>query len=192
MTIDAVAVNDPVEAGAMNQLIQNVNGSPGRQVFTANGTFTVPQGVHQFRVTLCGAGGASGDPGSYTASEENFATAGGAGGIGPLASVIVSGQDVGSNFAVTVGAGGTGAGGTTSFGALLSSSGGAKGGTGPSAPGSGTPGANGTLSGSLFGVALRHGNDLYVNASLVGYGTGGVPSTLVSNNGIDGIVVVEW
>lgn len=192
MTIATVAVDDPVQASTMNDLIANVNGSPGRQVFTANGTFSVPEGVHQFKVSICGAGGGSGAPGSYYASEEYSATAGGNGGVSPLVSAIVSGQEPGSSFSVTVGAGGAGTGGSSSFGTLLTVAGGGAGGAGPSAPGVGSTGSTGAISGSLSGSVLRHTNSLFLNGSLLAYGSGGAGSSAGTNNGIDGIVVVEW
>ena len=60
MTIASVAADEPVQASTTNQLIANVNASPGIAIFTANGTFSVPNGVHKFMVTLCGGGGPAG------------------------------------------------------------------------------------------------------------------------------------
>lgn len=50
MTLSTVAVDDPILASREQQIIANINASPGRQVFTSNGTFSVPNGIHKFRV----------------------------------------------------------------------------------------------------------------------------------------------
>lgn len=97
-------------------------------VFTASGTFVVPNGVNAARVTVTGAGASAG----YHAS-----LPGGGGGAGGQAIGIVGGLVAGQAITVTVGAGGSALpspgnghnGGTSSFGAYLSATGG-NGGTG--------------------------------------------------------------
>ena len=64
MTIATVAADDPVTASAINQLIANVNASPGVAIITSNTTWAVPNGVHKFRVSICGGGGSAGELGS--------------------------------------------------------------------------------------------------------------------------------
>lgn len=106
----------------------------GQQIFTANGTFTVPAGVSRIFVSLVGGGGGG-------AGAINIApyTPGGGGSGGVKYRVPLS-VTPGRAIAVTIGAGGAGgigsarggtyansngsAGGTSSFGALLSSPGG--------------------------------------------------------------------
>lgn len=197
MTIPNVNVDDPVEAATANQLIANVNSSPGRVVFTANGVFSVPDGVHKFKVYVAGGGGKGGDVGSeYNPAEGLFTYFdGAAGGRSPLASVVVSGQALGSSFAITIGAGGTGgAGGTSSFGTLLSCTGGGAGGNGtPSGP---AAGAVGSIAGTMASQALVHDNGMFQSAStLRPYGAGGSGGTAASatgSAGAQGVVIVEW
>lgn len=107
-------------------------GLSGMRVFTAGGTWTVPDGVTAARVICVGGGGGSGATNSSVA-------VGGCGGGGGYSEKIVTGLTPGEEVTVTVGAGGTagtsggngGAGGTSSFGSHVSAPGGA-GGTGHS------------------------------------------------------------
>lgn len=191
MTVSTVAADDPVEASTMNQLIAKINGSPNRQVFTSNGTFTVPAGCHKFRVLICGAGGAGGDDGTGGGGEDFYTIPGGEGGYSPLYEAYISGQDIGSSFSVTVGAGGTGTGGTSSFGTLISVTGGGKGSTGASS-GMALRGSTGSASGSAASGALRT-ECPFVYTDVSGeprsYGSGGLAA---GTNGYPGIVIVEW
>lgn len=101
------------------------------QVFEAPGSFVVPAGVTQARVTVLGGGGAAG----YHAT-----LPGAGGGGGGMACDVVTALVPGQSVSVTVGAGGIptttpgdgGTGGTSSFGTYLSASGGSggQGGTG--------------------------------------------------------------
>lgn len=97
--------------------VTNYTGA-GIQVFKANGTFTVPTGVTKLKVTAFGGGGGGfangGDAGSYP---------GGSGGAG-IAYVTTT---PGTSYTVTVGAGGNGgggSGGTTTFGSVVTATGG--------------------------------------------------------------------
>lgn len=199
MTINAVAPDDPVEAGTVNQLIDNVNGSPNRVYFTASGTWTVPSGCHRFKVTVVGGGGYGGD-GASTGGVDSVFLPGGRGGEAPMISLIVAGADVGTSYGITVGAGGSYAsptGGSSVFGTLLTSTGGGVGGTGyigGAARGSvGTPtfpsGAP-----SAIHINTLHGYDYLFN-TLRGYGEGGSGMSHDGGprgDGAPGLVLIEW
>ena len=75
----------------------------GGQIFTANGTFTIPAGVTAVKVTVVGGGGAGG--GAPTANNA-YAPFGGA--AGGHAIKYLTGLTPGATLAVTVGLGGTG------------------------------------------------------------------------------------
>jgi hypothetical protein len=112
------------------------------ELFTAPGTWTKPASCTQVRVTVVGGGG-----GSVTSNPSN----GGYGGA------IIATGPVSAPVSVTVGAGGNSApGGTSSFGPLVTATGGAQGGS----PGSG---ANG--SGSTTGTNIKSGSVLSFQSS---------------------------
>lgn len=180
MTLETVAVDDPVLASTMQQVIAHVNGSPGRAVYVANGTWSVPNGVHKFKVTLCGGGGRSGANVVGGGGEDSYVVPGANGGSAPMISAIFEGVELGTTFAITIGAGGTsGAGGTTSFGTLMSSSGG------------GAGGGSGTATFPAGAPNVYHANEIFCFSSAgVGYGRGGPSGDLLP--GYSGIVVVEW
>lgn len=185
MAMAEVAVDDPVQASTQNNLIKNANGSPGRAIFTANGVWSVPQGVFQFKVYLAGGGGLGGP--AYGDNHEGFTYLGDGqrGGQAPLCSKIISGQEAGTSFAITIGAGATTSvpGGTSSFGALLQSTGGG--------PGTDlSQGGTGTHNGQM-----RHGNQMFCISQNNGYGEGGSGGTYGSIPGYPGnpgICVIEW
>ena len=103
------------------------------QVFTVGGTWTRPAGCVRVRVRLVGGGGGGSTPGADNS--------GGGAGAGGYSERLISTAVTGSSQTVTVGAGGAaeGVGGTTSFGSLLS----ATGGTGATAQ-AGAPGGMGS------------------------------------------------
>ena len=179
MTLSTVAVGDPILASREQQIIAHVNASPGRQIFTSNGTFSVPNGVHKFRVYLA-AGGAGGYPDSAGGGgEESHVIPGIAGNSAHLSSAEFVGVDIGTSFAITIGAGGVGvgaAGGTTSFGSTYSATG-------------ATSGSKGTVTFPSSPNAMYHTNGLYMNSGGWAYGQGGSGGSV---NGYQGIVVVEW
>lgn len=184
MTLSTVAVNDPVLASTHQQIIAKVNASPGRQVFTSNGTFSVPTGIHKFRVFVISGGQGGQATQVMGAGEDSYLVAGAAGKDGYCVSVDYAGVDIGTSFAVVVGAGGAldeGAGGTSSFGTFSI--------TGASGAGRGTvtvPGGSNSM---------YHMNGLYCNTSGIPYGSGGAGGTATpepSQPGVQGIVVVEW
>lgn len=128
----------------------------GSQRFTANGTFIVPPGVTNIRVSGCGGGGGGGG-GAGNNGAANSA-GGGAGGAAGLATIqqpftVAPAQ----SLAVVIGAAGAGGaggaagaggasgsnGGTTSVGALLSLPGGGGAGAGTFASGAGGGGGGG-------------------------------------------------
>lgn len=185
-------------------------GLTGIAVFTSSGTWTVPTGVTQCKVTMCGGG--QGGWGSSGANTYSFGGTAGATAVG-----FVTGLTAGQNISVTVGAGGAGAGsfaagtpgGTTSFGTFLTAPGGADAGSGnPSGSalkwgvpgglrGDPAPAASGPGGSSLLGAggkSVPSGG----GAAAVGYGGGGGGGggTSTGNhgggNGFSGIVIIEY
>lgn len=134
------------------------------QLFTANGTFTVPAGITKIKICVYG-GGAGGGCGNITG--------GGGGGAGGYAEGTFTVTPA-ANYTVTIGSGGIGGlsglpgtnGGTSGFGALISATGGS----------AGTAAAFGGIGGIGIGG--------YLNTSL---GNGGTGSTdVLSGNGTGG------
>ncbi|WP_294637586.1 hypothetical protein [uncultured Aquabacterium sp.] len=112
-------------------------------VFTNSGTYTPAAGMKQCLVRMAGGGG-SGGGGSVGS---NTGLGGGGGGAGATAVALFTAAEIGAAREVTIGAGGASStggpgnsGGTTSFGSLLSCTGGAGGGH--------------TVSGSVIQTAL--------------------------------------
>jgi hypothetical protein len=100
------------------------------QIFTSGGTYTPTTGMKFCRVRLVGGGGGTAGSPATSAVQASFSSGGGAGGY---AESILSAATVGASQTITIGAGGTagtnaptngGTGGTTSFGAILSATGG--------------------------------------------------------------------
>ena len=193
------------------QTSKALSGFSNMQVFTANGTFTVPAGVTRVKVFVTGAGGGGG----YQA--------GGAG--GGTAIKYVTGLTPGATITVTVGLGGSagsnypgtaygGTGGTTSFGAYCSATGGSGGPpyNGPPsgrAPGVGSGGdlnlyggvsadydsGSGVNSGPGGGTYWTPTASLNSTVGVLGYGVGGGAGESSSFNltaGNAGVVVVEY
>ena len=77
------------------------SGSNG-QVFTSNGTFTIPTGTTRIKVTVVGGGGGGCDGGGFGQNATR-----GAGGGGGTAIKYLTGLTPGNTLAVTIGAGGT-------------------------------------------------------------------------------------
>lgn len=148
---------------------------PTTSVFTANGTWTKPVGLAYADITGCGGGGAGGGAAVTAAGETSM---GGGGGGGATARMRLSAAQLPATVAVTRGAGGTGvagangnAGGTTSFGTLLTIPGGSPGAfRAASAVAHGIEAGNGgsTLGGTLAASALVHSG----TAGTTGWGSG--------------------
>lgn len=199
MTIASVAADDPVAVSAINQLIANVNSSPSAVIITSNTTWAVPAGVHKFRVSICGGGGSAGEFGSSGGGEDFFLTPGGPGGDSLMRRIWVSGADLGTSYSITIGAGGgaglAAAGGSSSFGTLLTVSGGGAGASDSATAGvAGSKGSTGTPSGTLSGSALAIGNESVAVYNMPynipqAYGQGGLKT---SDAGAPGIVIIEW
>ncbi len=160
-------------------ILAQISDLPGQsqQVFTSNGTFTVPDYVYSITVQCWGAGGGGG---SSNTNNGNPRAGGGGGGGGYSMSVIP--VIPGTNYNVVVGSGGTGgsggagsAGGSSTFNVTNvvanGGSGGSRGGNGNGGAGAtagtgtttytggtGANGANGTGSGGGGGGAGSTGN----------------------------------
>ena len=155
-TVDANGFVTAIGGGGGSGVIQ-VND----QVFTTSGTYTPTANMVYCQVQIVGGGGGGGG-GSVDGG--NTAPAGSGGGGGFYSSQIFSAATIGASKTVTIGAGGAGgigkndgsAGSTTSFGSLLSASGGVQGqymrGTGPvQEGGDGGQASTGTPNYSSFG-----------------------------------------
>ena len=185
------------------------------QVFTTSGTYTAPAGLAYAHIRLVGGGGGGG--GRYTTSGPYTGAGGGAGGY---AEGLFTAAQIGASQSVTVptaaAAGGDNVngvdGGTASFGALLSATGG-KGGVSGGAGGAGGFGSGGDFStygnpgqrsilvstanlggpggGSLLGGGGNGGFNVTA-ATPAGYGGGGggASNSAAGSNGSIGIVIV--
>lgn len=178
----------------------------GFQLFTTNGTFTVPKGVAKVYISGCGGGGGGGgggyDNGSY------YYGGGGGGGASCYKSelTVIPGQ----SYAITIGAAGTaggsassgGAGGASSFGSLLTLGGGGAGlysSLGNAA--GGAAGGDGGSAGGKEGLAggTHYGSGGNINIGDVGnigsgYGSGGAGGYFQKTGaaGKAGFILVEW
>jgi hypothetical protein len=171
-----------------------LSGFNNLQVFTSSGTFTIPALVTKVKVTVVGGGG-GGASGSS-----------GGGGGGGAAIRIVTGLTPAGTVTVTVGSGGAAqtAGGTSSFGAYASATGGAGGTSGTNGYGAGGIGSSGSLNigggpgtgGFAGGVGLLGSGGSTIlggggvgNAAGQAYGGGGGSNGAA---GAAGVVIVEY
>ncbi|CAH2603232.1 conserved protein of unknown function [Rhodovastum atsumiense] len=201
------------------KLPQLAPGFSNIRAFTASGSWTVPNGVTRIRVTVVGGGGQGG---GGTDAPIALGSGGGAGGT----AVGVFAVTPGSTWPVTVGAGGYNPtagtdgsnGGASSFGALISATGGAGGkcGTAPVGGNGGIcAGGNynciggdgldaivindgngnygGTGGGTPFGTSNRSSRQL-TGGQAPGVGGAGAPQGIrgVGSGGANGLVIVEW
>lgn len=161
----------------------------GQQIYTSSGTFTVPANVRQIQVFVVGGGG-SGAMGNSDGNEYIAVGGGGGGGFTNYGTYQVS---PGARYTVAIGAGGAQnmgkgySGGTTSFGSLISASGGgggyyrgrsvAIGGNGGSGGGAdtGNGGSNGGNGGGAGqpGIGQVHTTKAFGEASGTLYAGGG-------------------
>lgn len=160
------------------------------QVFTGNGTFTIPSGVTAVKVTVVGGGGGGTD---CFPSGCNLFTGGGGGG-GGAAIKYLTGLTPGNTLSVTVGGAGSrgnpaGAGGTSSVASgtqsitTVSATGGVSPGTNTVNGGAGGIGSNGDLNigggggvaGMTFGYAAAGGAG---GSSIFGGGGAGIYGTV--------------
>lgn len=183
--------------------------------YTSPGTWTKPAGLSAVRVTVVGGGGGGGR-GSRNNPGNAFGY-GGSGGAGGYSQEVIQAPSIPGPVSVTIGNGGNqynpgqenpgNPGGTSSFGAFLSATGGAVGNNGsqqyPGNPGSGGNGTGGQLnqqgfsSGGVFGGYGFAGNQGIPGATTgnpgVGRGGGGGGGWDNGNpgTGTAGIVIVE-
>jgi hypothetical protein len=135
------------------------------QVFTSDGTFTVPAGVTAVKVTVVGGGGNGGN------TTHSSASGGGGGGAG-ISIGWFTGLTPGGTVAVTVG----GVSGTSSFGAYASATGGAAGNNSTGTAASGTGGN----AGSGTGGALNYNGGVGQNGDDQGGGPGGASGNRIT------------
>jgi len=192
-------------------------GNPKQQIFTGNGTFTIPAGVTAVKSTVVGGGGAG--CGSTTG------TVGGGGGGGGTAIKWLSGLTPGNTITVTVGSGGTGVsnaagnnGGNSSISSGTQTITTVTGGGGTGSPNGKTAGSGGTCAnGDLnivgcdgtFGIAGTcggtggsstlggggRGSFSFTGAPGGNFGGGGggaEGNTFAGGNGAAGLVIFEW
>lgn len=171
-TLDKWVLQNPAKGISPDSTFKNLS------VISVSGNFTVPAGVTLLDVELWGGGGGGGGSGSGGGT----AGGGGAGGYARGIFAVTPGQVI----ACTIGAGGNGGGaggagsggGSTSFGALMSATGGGGGQPNPSGnAGSGGTGTGGTInitsSSGSTGAASNVQGGAGATASFGGGGGGG-------------------
>ncbi|MCK9345364.1 MAG: hypothetical protein M0P64_04615, partial [Candidatus Pacebacteria bacterium] len=169
----------------------------GKQLFTANGTFTVPAGVTTIWVSSSGGSGGGGGA-NYIAGSSGRCYLGGSGGpsYGTFRQFSVTPS---TSYAVTIGGGGAGGttsgaptaggvGGTTSFGALVSLPGGNGGGAGTTS----TAGVSGTPGGTLAHPGYAFSSPSSSGGTCVCIMGPGCMSPVNGAAGKAGFVLVEW
>jgi len=188
------------------------------EVFTSPGTWTNPGTVEKVKVTVIGGGGGGGLQGTFGPTPAPMAGQGGGGGAGGAAIEVVPFPSA-TNVTVTIGSGSTGTGGTSSFGAYCSATGGGAGGTyigGTGGAGSGgsinidgqagsagvvtfpgpQTGPGVTQGGGTGGSSILGGGGLSRNSGgLYGGGAGGASATSLpapNRTGGGGVVIVEY
>jgi hypothetical protein len=162
--------------------------SPSAQVFTANGTYTIPAGATQLEIITVGAGGGGGGAGS-----NGVGTSGGGGGGSGATVMQTLAVSTDTSFAIVVGAGGAGGAGSGSVG-TAGSPGAASTATGNNTSrvvtgpggqsGAGGPASNASAAGGLPGMgALANGRSATTGTSGQLPGVGGNGNGNVAGNG---------
>jgi len=160
-------INSTSLLGSGNILVGADGAFQQMRVYTSTATWTKPAGLKRVKVTVVGGGGGSGGTyGSYSSSGSN----GGGGSI-----KVIEAASLGATETVTVGAGGTagnsspspgGTGGTSSFGAHCSATG-----------GGGSPGTNDAHAGVSSTYGIGSGGNVNIR------GNSGLPGTTVGSGG---------
>lgn len=169
-----------VGALAMKAFVPTSGRLIGVRVLTASATYTPTAGMVTCVVEVQGGGGAGG--GSVVTAAAQYSRGGG-GGSGAYACGRFTSAQVGASLAVTIGAGGVaasgvagGAGGTTSFGALMS------------APGGGGGATTGATSSTSFNLAPGGDGGAVSAGGLVNEkGSPGLHGFIISSNVLAGI-----
>lgn len=159
---------NPAFMGIMDLIRHNhTTGTFVAQIFTADGTFTAPANCQGVFLIGCGGGGGGGTGAGNGVSTNEYWCGGGGGGAA-LASVMFVPVTPGANYAVAIGAVGTGAVGGTSFSPGTSG-------------GDTTFGSLATFKGGFFGTSATNSGSSKSTAS-TGYmlALGGKPSGLSS------------
>jgi hypothetical protein len=167
-------------------------------VFTTSSFWMVPAGITKCKVTVVGGGGGSYQ--SYDVSGYNPST-----GAGGTAIKIITGLSPGLSITVTVGTGGRmdiSPGGTSSFGAYCSATGGAVSGNGGGIGVGGTININGGYGLSPFNVSsgesgtFAQASPFIAGASIFGNNSYGAGAPVVGQPGgtpgYPGVVIVEY
>lgn len=191
------------------------------QVFTGNGTFTIPSGVTALKLTVVGGGG---NGGNATSSPCNSAM-GGTGGAGGTAIKFLTGLTPGNTLTVTVGGGGGGSSSVSSGTQSITTVTGGGGGNGSNASnnnaasGAGGTGSNGDiniqggfidgvfspgttqtspatlLSNSRFNANVGSAHNGVAGMAYGGGGTGARSQDAANRTGgagAAGVVIIEW
>jgi hypothetical protein len=206
----AAGIAPDTTATVFTQVLQAILALPGKnvQIFTASGTFTVPPNVYKIKSTAVGGGGGGG--GSSNTGSGSISTApGGASGTAGWGLYAVT---PGATYPVTIGPGGSGgiangsngsAGGTSSFGSLISAPGGSGSFTSPSFPGAQVQAAvwgAAICTGGIINGGSRSGQASAGNSSGNVFGGGGGDGpfgggggqSIGSGNSVAGNPAVSW
>ena len=183
-TVCAYVTN--VGNGTASNVNATTKAAAGSKTFTSSGTFTVPAGVTSIDIFCVGGGASGGSIATPSGGGKRFT---GGGGSGKTATKKAYTVTPGSSFTVTIGAGGStyqptgytdytaaGSGGTTSFGSVISASGGVGSASNSSSganggSGGGSRGSISTSSGAVTqgGAGGSDGSD----GTAIGYQTAG-------------------
>lgn len=148
-----------------------------RQVFTSSGNWNRPANVRDVQVEICGGGG---NGGAYTSGCTPIYLQGGTPG-----SINALVTNVPSRVSVTVGAG---PGGTSSFGSMITCTGGSNAaGTSNGSNGSATIAGNVISNGSVSWFITRSYNSGGQN-----FGSANIGGSASSDTGAQGVVIVSW